>query len=213
MTDRRLYHTVEAVKAYADRMRKLPDEKLQAETPKLKEELKKGKSLDQILPEAFAAICEADRRILGEYPYDVQILGAAALHRGFLAEMNTGEGKTLTATLPLYLHALTEKSTILVTANDYLAIRDADTMRPVFNFMGLSERAGVPDTPGKTLTNDEKRVSYQADILYTTHSALAFDYLLNNLSLSMRPTRFCWTARRCLWLSPDRRVYSPISMP
>lgn len=181
MTDRRLYHTVEAVKAYADRMRKLPDEKLQAETPKLKEELKKGKSLDQILPEAFAAICEADRRILGEYPYDVQILGAAALHRGFLAEMNTGEGKTLTATLPLYLHALTEKSTILVTANDYLAIRDADTMRPVFNFMGLSERAGVPDTPGKTLTNDEKRVSYQADILYTTHSALAFDYLLNNL--------------------------------
>ena len=103
------------------------------------------------------------------------------MHHGCLVEMNTGEGKTLTATMPLYLHALTGKSTILVTANEYLAYRDAAQMRPVFSFMGLTERAGVTRQPGQTLTNDEKRKNYSADILYTTHGALAFDYLLNNL--------------------------------
>lgn len=162
-------------------MRRLTDEQLQAETPRLKAALKKGKPLAQILPEAYAAICEADRRVLGKYPYDVQIYGAIAMDRGYLAEMNTGEGKTLTATMPLYLNALTGKSTILVTANEYLATRDAEEMRPVYTFMGLNERTGVSQIPGEFLTNEQKRENYKADILYTTHSALAFDYLLNNL--------------------------------
>ena len=106
-----------------------------------KKRLSMGESLDDILPEAFAAICEADKRVLGKSPYDVQILGGIALHQGYLAEMNTGEGKTLVATMPLYLNALTGKSTILVTANDYLASRDAQEMGEVYRFMGLSVSA------------------------------------------------------------------------
>ncbi len=162
-------------------MKALSDEELQGLTGKFKAQLKAGKTTEQILPEAFAAMCEADRRMLGMYPYDVQILGAVAMHYGYLTEMNTGEGKTLTATLPLYLNALTGKSTILVTANEFLAYRDAEEMRPAFEFMGLNERAGVSQTSGKFLTNDEKRENYNADVLYTTHSVLAFDYLLDHL--------------------------------
>ena len=162
-------------------MRALSDADLRAETARLKRKLAAGASLASLMPEAYAAVAEADRRMLGFYPFDEQIYGAVALEAGCLAEMNTGEGKTLTATMPLYLHALTGKSTILVTANEYLASRDADQLRPVFSLLGLTERAGVAKTPGRTFTNDEKRVNYAADVLYTTHSALAFDYLLNNL--------------------------------
>ena len=172
---------VAQVKAYAARMRALSDADLRAETARLKRKLAAGASLASLRPEAYAAVAEADRRMLGFYPFDEQIYGAVALEAGCLAEMNTGEGKTLTATMPLYLHALTGKSTILVTANEYLAYRDAEQLRPVFSFLGLTERAGVAKTPGRTFTNDEKRVNYAADVLYTTHSALAFDYLLNNL--------------------------------
>ncbi|MQN00660.1 MAG: preprotein translocase subunit SecA [Lachnospiraceae bacterium] len=181
MADKQLKNLLRKVKLQAIRMKHLSDKELQAETPKLKKQLKRGKPLSAILPEAYAAICEADRRVLGKYPYDVQIYGALAMDAGYLAEMNTGEGKTLTATMPLYLNALTGKSTILVTANDYLAYRDAAEMRPAFEFMGLTERAGVTQKPGEFLSNDEKRENYNADILYTTHSILAFDYLLNNL--------------------------------
>lgn len=181
MTERRFRRAVAAVRSNAERVRGLSDDELRAETPRLRRELARGRSLDAIMPEAYAAIAEADRRVLGTYPYDEQIYGAAALQAGCLAEMSTGEGKTLTATMPLYLHALTGRSTILVTANEYLAYRDADHMRPVFAFMGLTERAGVSQTPDHTLTNDEKRENYAADILYTTHGVLAFDYLLNNL--------------------------------
>lgn len=150
-------------------------------TIKFKKRLESGESLDDILPEAFAAICEADRRILGMAPYDVQILGGIALHQGYLAEMNTGEGKTLVATMPLYLNALTEKSTILVTANDYLASRDAQEMGEVYRFMGLSVATGVGGNSGKGFTNEEKKEIYAADIVYTTHGILGFDYLLHNL--------------------------------
>lgn len=181
MRNKRLNDTVSKVKVYAEKMARMSDAQLQAETPKLKSLLKSGKTLEQILPEAYAAICEADKRILGKYPYDNQIFGAIAMHHGHLVEMNTGEGKTLTATMPLYLNALTEKSTILVTANEYLAYRDAAEMRPVFAFMGMNERAGVSRQPDGFLTNDQKRENYNADILYTTHGVLAFDYLLNNL--------------------------------
>lgn len=181
MTDRRLNNILQEVRRCAGRAQNLTDRELQAETDRLKTLLKEGKTTEQIMPEAFAAIAEADRRVLGMYPYDVQILGAIAMQKGFLAEMNTGEGKTLTATMPLYLNALTGNSTILVTANEYLAFRDAQEMRPVFSFMGLTERAGVSQTPGEFLTNAQKKVNYQADILYTTHSVLAFDYLLDHL--------------------------------
>lgn len=181
MTERALVRATRAVKECAKRARGLSDEELRGETDRLRGELAKGRSLNAIMPEAYAAIAEADRRVLGTYPYNEQIYGAAALQAGCLAEMSTGEGKTLTATMPLYLHALTGRSTILVTANEYLAYRDAEQMRPVFAYMGLTERAGVSKTPDHTLTNDEKRENYAADILYTTHGVLAFDYLLNNL--------------------------------
>lgn len=126
-------------------------------------------------------VCEADRRVLGMEPYDCQILGAIALHYGYLTEMNAGEGKTLMATMPLYLNALTGKSVILVTANDYLARRDAEEMAPVYAFLGMRVQAGVKSEDQEYLGNEEKRRIYQADIVYTTHGALGFDYLLNHL--------------------------------
>ncbi len=159
----------------------LSDEELSNMTVEFKQRLAEGKSLDDILPEAFAAICEADHRVLGIAPYDVQVLGGIALHQGYLAEMSTGEGKTLAATMPLYLNALTGKSTILVTANDYLALRDAQEMGQVYRFMGLSVAAGVPENAKQSFTNEEKKKIYAADIVYTTHGVLGFDYLLNNL--------------------------------
>lgn len=159
----------------------LSDEELSNMTVEFKQRLAEGKSLDDILPEAFAAICEANHRVLGIAPYDVQVLGGIALHQGYLAEMSTGEGKTLAATMPLYLNALTGKSTILVTANDYLALRDAQEMGQVYRFMGLSVAAGVPENAKQSFTNEEKKKIYAADIVYTTHGVLGFDYLLNNL--------------------------------
>ena len=161
-------------------MERLSDEQLAALTPKFKYRLAKGETLEDLLPEAFAAICEADYRILGKKPYDVQILGAIALHYGYLAEMNTGEGKTLVATMPLYLNALTGKSTILVTTNGYLVVRDAEEMGQVYNFMGMSVATGTREDD-EQLTNDEKKIIYSADIVYTTHGAVGFDYLFNNL--------------------------------
>lgn len=160
---------------------KLSDDELARKTSEFKERLSGGESLDSLLPEAFAVIAEADRRVLGKYPYDSQIRGAIALHKGFLAEMNTGEGKTLVATLPLYLNALTGKSTILVTTNEYLALRDAEEMGQVFNFLGLSCTAGVKEHAEERFSNAEKKEIYAHDIVYTTHSILGFDYLLNNL--------------------------------
>lgn len=127
-------------------------------------------------------ICEADKRILGKEPYDCQILGGIALHYCYLAEMNTGEGKTLTATMPLYLSALTGKSTILVTANEYLAERDAEEMGPVYEFLGMTVCAEAEEGTG----NSGKRQMYNADIVYTTHAVLAFDYLLNKLVSSAK---------------------------
>ena len=127
-------------------------------------------------------MCEADARLLGKRPYDVQILGGIAMFEGYLAEMNTGEGKTLMATMPLYLSALTGQSTMLVTSNDYLAARDAEEMGAVYNFLGLTVSAGLEnDADGDRPENDAKREVYSADIVYTTHGAVGFDYLFNNL--------------------------------
>lgn len=169
------------VRSYGESMKGRSDEELALLTVEFKKRLAGGESLDDLLPEAYAAICEADYRILGKTPYDVQILGGIAMHQGYLAEMNTGEGKTLMATMPLYLNALTGKSTILVTANGYLAERDAEEMGPVYRFMGLTVEPEARGREEKDLTNEEKKEFYQADIVYTTHSSLAFDYLFNNL--------------------------------
>lgn len=162
-------------------MKRLSDEELAHLTVEFRERLHAGESLDDLLPEAYAAICEADFRILGKAPYDVQVLGGIAMHQGYLAEMNTGEGKTLMATMPLYLNALTGKSTILVTANGYLAERDAEEMGPVYRFMGLTVAAGTQEEEERSAGNEGKKEIYQADIVYTTHGGLAFDYLFNNL--------------------------------
>lgn len=164
-------------------MKKLSDEELQMKSEEFKKRIAKGESLNSLLPEAFALVCEADRRILGMDPYDVQILGGIALHLCYLAEMNTGEGKTLTATMPLYLNALTGKGAILVTSNEYLAIRDAQEMGPVYRFLGLSVCAGVKKDQNDAIEDkDEKKEIYAKDIVYTTHSALGFDYLIQNLA-------------------------------
>ena len=178
---RQLNRILRKVRSYKDTMRALSDEELSHLTQVYKERLAAGETLDALLPEAFAAVCEADYRILGKFPYDAQVLGAIALHQGFMAEMNTGEGKTLVATMPLYLNALTGKSTILLTTNEYLVLRDAEEMGQVYRFMGLTISAGVSENPEKRFSNAEKKVIYSADIVYTTHAVLGFDYLLNNL--------------------------------
>ncbi len=181
---KKLNKVLSQVKKYHDQMKALSNEELAHMTDIFKERLAQGETLDSLLPEAFAAACEADFRVLGMFPHDAQILGAIALHQGYLAELNTGEGKTLVATMPLYLNALTGKSTMLVTTNEYLALRDAEEMGQMYRFMGLTVAAGVQRDAEKRFTNEEKQQIYAADIVYTTHGVLGFDYLLNNLVTS-----------------------------
>lgn len=179
--DKKLHFLLGKVKEECKKVKCLSDYELKNKTLEFKERLNNGETTDDILPEAFAVCCEADYRVLGMFPYDVQILGGIALHLCYLCEMNTGEGKTLTATMPLYLNGLTGKSSILVTANEYLAIRDAEEMGQVYKFLGLSVEAGVKRDTNEKLDNDSKKDVYAADIVYTTHGSLGFDYLLNNL--------------------------------
>lgn len=168
---RDLKRTLTKVRKSEEKIKNLSDEELSALTEQFKSRYSDGESLESLMPEAFAAICEADYRVLGKRPYDVQILAAAALHGGYLAEMNTGEGKTLSATMPLYLNALTGKSCMLVTTNEYLASRDGAEMGEVYNFMGLS--CSYPDADDtKKQDDDEKRQFYSADIIYTTKGAM-----------------------------------------
>ena len=179
--DKKLHFLLGKVKEECKKVKNLNDYELKNKTNEFKRRLSAGETTEDILPEAFAVCCEADYRVLGMFPYDVQILGGIALHLCYLAEMNTGEGKTLTATMPLYLNGLTGKSSILVTANEYLAIRDAEEMGQVYEFLGLSVKAGVTRDTNEKLDNDTKKEIYAADIVYTTHGVLGFDYLLNNL--------------------------------
>lgn len=179
--DKRLHFLLGKVKEECTKVKELSDYELKNKTNEFKRRLAEGETTDDLLPEAFAVCCEADYRVLGMFPYDVQILGGIALHLCYLCEMNTGEGKTLTATMPLYLNGLTGKSSILVTANEYLAIRDAEEMGQVYEFLGLSVKAGVTRDTNEHLNNDQKKEIYAADIVYTTHGSLGFDYLLNNL--------------------------------
>ncbi|RYM05916.1 preprotein translocase subunit SecA [Sporolactobacillus sp. THM7-7] len=162
----------------ADEMKALSDDELQAKTPEFKERLANGETLNDILPEAYAVVREASDRILGLRPFFVQLIGAIALHQGNIAEMKTGEGKTLVATMPLYLNALEGKGVHLVTVNDYLASRDAEQLGLLYNFLGLS--VGL-NTAG--LSQQEKKEAYAADITYGTNNEFGFDYLRDNMVL------------------------------
>ena len=162
-------------------MESLSDRELSAKTVEFRRRLAKGETLDDLLVEAFAVVREADRRILGMFPYDVQVMGGIVIHEGNVAEMSTGEGKTLTATMPVYLNALTGKGTMVITPNAYLAKRDAEEMGEVYRFLGLT--IGVPFVEsGKDFSVEEKREMYNSDIIYTTNGNLGFDYLNDNLA-------------------------------
>ena len=166
----------EAVLALEPEMQKLSDEELQAKTPALKARLQNGESLDDILPEAFAVCREADWRVLGLKPYPVQVIGGIVLHRSCIAEMQTGEGKTLVATMPVYLNALTGEGVHVVTVNDYLAKRDSEWMGKVYHFLGLSVGLVVHDVPA-----NERKQAYLADVTYGTNNEFGFDYLRDNM--------------------------------
>ena len=173
---KRIYPIVDKVESYRDQMVALSDEELQAKTKEFKDRLEKGETLDDLLPEAYATVREAARRVLGMEHYRVQIIGGIILHQGRIAEMKTGEGKTLVSTLPAYLNALEGKGVCIVTVNDYLAKRDSEWMGKVHEFLGL--KVGVVLNE---MDNDERREAYNCDITYITNNELGFDYLRDNM--------------------------------
>ena len=173
-----IYPIVDKIEALADSYSAMTDAQLQAKTPEFKERLAHGETLDDILPEAFATVREAARRVLGMYPYRVQLVGGIVLHQGRIAEMKTGEGKTLVATLPAYLNALSGKGVHIVTVNDYLAKRDSEWMGKVHRFLGLEVGLIVHD-----MTKEERQAAYNADITYGTNNEMGFDYLRDNMAL------------------------------
>lgn len=172
------------INALAPAMKVLSDGDFAEKTGQLRRQYQAGKSLEQLLPESYALVREAAGRVLQMVPYDVQVLGAIALHFGDIAEMKTGEGKTLSAAMPLYLNALTGKSCILVTTNEYLAARDGGQLSQLYAFLGMTTGIGVTTQPGQQLTAEKKRQIYACDIVYTTNAVLGFDYLIDNLSRS-----------------------------
>ncbi|MGM9944642.1 MAG: preprotein translocase subunit SecA [Lysinibacillus sp.] len=175
---KRLEKIADQVEALASQMASLSDEALQAKTPEFKQRYENGESLDKLLPEAFAVAREAAKRVLGLYPYRVQIMGAASLHDGNISEMKTGEGKTLTSTMAVYLNALTSKGVHVVTVNEYLATRDATEMGELYKWLGLTVGLNL-----NSLDKDAKREAYAADITYSTNNELGFDYLRDNMVL------------------------------
>ena len=172
-----IYPIADKIEALEDEYRQLTDEQLQAKTPEFKQRLQQGETLDDILPEAFAAVREAADRVLGLRPYRVQLIGGIVLHQGRIAEMKTGEGKTLVATLPAYLNALSGNGVHIVTVNDYLAKRDSEWMGKVHRFMGLTVGLIIHD-----LTKEERQ-AYAADITYGTNNEMGFDYLRDNMAI------------------------------
>ena len=177
---KRMLKTVQAVNAFEEQLLALDDEQLRAKTIQFRERLEKGATLDQLLPEAFAVCREAGKRVMGMRHFDVQLVGGMTLHEGKIAEMRTGEGKTLVATLAVYLNALAGKGVHVVTVNDYLARRDANWMRPLYEFLGLSVGVVTPFQPP-----EEKRAAYAADITYGTNNEFGFDYLRDNMAFSL----------------------------
>ena len=183
---RKVRATLKKINGLKDEMAALSDEALAAKTVEFRQRLAEGETLDDLLVEAFAVVREADKRILGMFPYDVQVMGGIVIHQGNVAEMNTGEGKTLTATMPLYLNALTGKGAMLITTNEYLAKRDSEEMGPVYRFLGLSLGLPFTDDPKEELTSKEKKEIYNSDIIYLTNNGLGFDYLNDNLASSSK---------------------------
>ncbi|MGE7205624.1 preprotein translocase subunit SecA [Sphingomonas sp. NPDC019816] len=182
--------TVAKIAAFEPEMEAMSDDQLAAQTVKFREQLANGATLDSLLPEAFATVREAARRVLGQRHYDVQMIGGIVLHRGEIAEMRTGEGKTLVATLATYLNALPGKGVHVVTVNDYLASRDAATMGRVYNFLGLTTGTIIPN-----LDDGQRRAAYDADITYGTNNEFGFDYLRDNMkyersSMVQRPFNY-----------------------
>ena len=164
------------VEGYADEMAGLSDAELQAKTPAFRKRLADGAKLDDLLPEAFAVAREGAKRVLGLYPFHVQIIGGIALHFGNIAEMMTGEGKTLTATMPVYLNALTGKGVHVVTVNEYLSSRDESEMGQLYKWLGLTVGLNL-----NNMTPDQKRAAYACDVTYSTNAELGFDYLRDNM--------------------------------
>ena len=188
---KRIYPIADKVESYREAMGALSDDELKGKTQEFKERLKKGETLDDILPEAYAVVREAGKRVLGMEHYRVQIIGGIVLHQGRIAEMRTGEGKTLVSTLPAYLNALTEQGVLVVTVNDYLAKRDAEWMGQIHQFLGLSVGIVLHD-----LKDDERRAAYACDITYVTNNELGFDYLRDNMAiykeqLVLRDLKYC----------------------
>ena len=173
---KKIEKSIQPVLAMADKYKAMSDEELKAETPRLKEKLANGATLDDIMCEAFATAREACRRVIGEYPYPVQVIGAAVMQGGDIAEMKTGEGKTLTSVMPAYLNALSGKGVHIVTVNEYLSKRDAEWMGRIHQFLGLSVGYNA-----REMSSAQKRAAYNCDITYTTNSELGFDYLRDNM--------------------------------
>ena len=173
---KRIMPIVEKINSLESEIQKLPDEELKNKTTEFKEQLKQGKTLDDILPEAFAVVREASKRVLGMRHFDVQLIGGIILHQGRIAEMKTGEGKTLVATLPVYLNALTGKGVHVITVNDYLAKRDSEWMGKLYKFMGLSVGLVIAGMSPK-----DKQQAYNCDITYGTNNEFGFDYLRDNM--------------------------------
>jgi len=179
-TIKNLRKTVALINALETQLEALSDEDLKAKTAEFRERYDNGQSLDDILPEAFAVVREASKRVNGMRHFDVQLLGGMVLHQGRIAEMRTGEGKTLTASLPAYLRGLTGKGVHVITVNDYLAKRDAETNRPLFEFLGLTVGCNVPG-----MMPQQKKEAYSADITYGTNNEFGFDYLRDNMAFSI----------------------------
>ncbi|MBF0600958.1 preprotein translocase subunit SecA [Limosilactobacillus oris] len=175
---RRINKIADKVESYAKAMEELSDDQLKAKTDEFRQRYQKGESLDALLPEAFAVAREGAKRVLGLYPFHVQIMGGIVLHEGNIAEMKTGEGKTLTATMPVYLNAISGKGVHVITVNEYLSKRDATEMGQLYNWLGCS--VGINNSE---MSPDEKRQAYQADIMYSTNSEIGFDYLRDNMAV------------------------------
>lgn len=173
---KRLGRMANKIEALADEMSALSDEEIRQKTDEFKQRYNNGETLDDLLTEAFAVVREAAKRVLGLYPFRVQLMGAIVLHEGNISEMRTGEGKTLTATIPVYLNALSQKGVHVVTVNDYLASRDSTEMGELYNFLGLTVGLNV-----NSKTTEEKRAAYYSDITYSTNSEIGFDYLRDNM--------------------------------
>ena len=171
---------IKQIDALADKYTAMTDEELQAQTPILKERLKNGETTGDILPDAFALVREASTRVLGQRHYHVQLIGGVVLYQGRIAEMRTGEGKTLTATMAVYTNALTGRGVHVITVNEYLAKRDAEWMGAIYRFLGLTVGCNI-----RELTPEQKREAYLSDITYTTNSELGFDYLRDNMARSL----------------------------